>query len=129
MICNRIFTFVFKLILCHVSREPSCQDVIIHSWLTKINMLLLLPQTDTAWISGLLSSINALLPFELEKEMATHSSIHAWKIPWTEEPGGLQPMGSQRVILVEYFSSTCILASNGIIIIILYSEFSLNMTH
>ena len=33
----------------------------------------------------------------LEKEMATHSSIHAWKIPWTEEPGGLQPMGSQRV--------------------------------
>ena len=32
----------------------------------------------------------------LEKEMATHSSIHAWKIPWTEEPGGLQSMGSQR---------------------------------
>ena len=33
----------------------------------------------------------------LEKEMATHSSIHAWKIPWAEEPGGLQSMGSQRV--------------------------------
>ena len=33
----------------------------------------------------------------LEKEMATHSSILAWRIPWTEEPGGLQPMGSQRV--------------------------------
>ena len=33
----------------------------------------------------------------LEKEMATHSSILAWKIPWTEEPGGLQSMGSQRV--------------------------------
>ena len=31
----------------------------------------------------------------LEKEMATHSSILAWKIPWTEEPGGLQSMGSQ----------------------------------
>ena len=31
----------------------------------------------------------------LEKEMATHSSILAWKIPWTEEPGGLQFMGSQ----------------------------------
>ena len=29
--------------------------------------------------------------------MATHSSIHAWRIPWTEEPGGLQSMGSQRV--------------------------------
>ena len=33
----------------------------------------------------------------LEKEMATHPSILAWKISWTEEPGGLQSMGSQRV--------------------------------
>ena len=33
----------------------------------------------------------------LEKEMATHSSILAWRIPWTEDPGGLQSMGSQRV--------------------------------
>ena len=33
----------------------------------------------------------------LEKEMATHSSILVWKIPWTEEPGGLQSMGSQTV--------------------------------
>ena len=33
----------------------------------------------------------------LEKEMAIHSGILAWRIPWTEEPGGLQPMGSQRV--------------------------------
>ena len=33
----------------------------------------------------------------LEKELANHSSIHVWKIPWTEEPGGLHSMGSQRV--------------------------------
>ena len=33
----------------------------------------------------------------MEKETATHSSILAWRIPWTEEPGGLQSMGSQRV--------------------------------
>ena len=33
----------------------------------------------------------------LEKGMATHSSILAWRMPWTEEPGGLQSMGSQRV--------------------------------
>ena len=33
----------------------------------------------------------------LEKGMATHSSLLAWEIPWTEEPGGLQSMGSQRV--------------------------------
>ena len=32
----------------------------------------------------------------LEKEMATHSSILAWEIPWTEEPGGLQTMGLQK---------------------------------
>ena len=42
------------------------------------------------------------LPFNfhfpaLEKEMATHSSILAWEIPWTDEPGGLQSMGSQRL--------------------------------
>ena len=34
----------------------------------------------------------------LEKEMATHSSVLAWRIPWTEEPGGLQSMGLQRVV-------------------------------
>ena len=33
----------------------------------------------------------------LEKEMGIHSSILVWEIPWTEEPGGLQSMGSQRV--------------------------------
>ena len=33
----------------------------------------------------------------LEKKMATHSSILAWRIPWTQEPGGLQSMGSQEL--------------------------------
>ena len=35
--------------------------------------------------------------YPLEKGMANHSSILAWRIPWTEEPGGLQSIGSQRV--------------------------------
>ena len=35
----------------------------------------------------------------LEKEMATHSGIFAWEIPWTEEPGGQQSMGLQRIRL------------------------------
>ena len=35
--------------------------------------------------------------FPLEKELATHSSILAWRTPWTEEPGGLQSIGLQRV--------------------------------
>ena len=37
----------------------------------------------------------------LEKEMATHSSILAWRIPWTEDPGGLQSMGSQELDMIE----------------------------
>ena len=37
----------------------------------------------------------------LEKGMATHSSILAWRIPWANEPGGLQSMGSQRVSTTE----------------------------
>ena len=44
---------------------------------------------DLGWIPG--------SEDPLEKEIATHSSILAWRIPWTEEPGGLQSMGSQRV--------------------------------
>ena len=36
----------------------------------------------------------------LEKEMVTHSSILAWKIPWTEEPGGLQSLGSQELDMI-----------------------------
>ena len=37
----------------------------------------------------------------LEEGMATHSSVLAWRIPWTEEPGGLQSMGSQRLSTTE----------------------------
>ena len=43
------------------------------------------------------SSLIPELGDPLEKEMATHSSILAWRIPWTEEPGGLQAAGSQRL--------------------------------
>ena len=50
-----------------------------------------LPATQETWVW----SLGGEDP--LEKEMATHSSILAWRIPWTEEPGGLQSMGSQRV--------------------------------
>ena len=47
----------------------------------------------------------------LEKEMATLSSILAWKIPWMEEPGGLQSMGWQRVRLTERLHSLILLDS------------------
>ena len=49
------------------------------------------PAMQETWIG----SLNWEDP--LEEEMSTHSSILAWKIPWTEEPGGLQSMGLQRV--------------------------------
>ena len=47
--------------------------------------------------TGDLDSIHELGRFPWKEEMATHSSIFAWKISWTEEPGGLQSVGSQRV--------------------------------
>ena len=50
-----------------------------------------LPTTWETWVQ----SLGREDP--LEKEMTTHSSILAWRIPWTEERGGLQSMGSQRV--------------------------------
>ena len=51
----------------------------------------LLPALQETWVQSL------GWEDDLEKEMTTHSSILAWKTPWTEEPGRLQPMGSQRV--------------------------------
>ena len=41
----------------------------------------------------------------LEKEMATHSNILPWRIPWTEEPGGLQSTGSQELDVAEQLST------------------------
>ena len=43
------------------------------------------------------TGVQSLGQEDLEKEMATHSSILAWRTPWTEEPGGLQALESQRV--------------------------------
>ena len=54
-----------------------------------------LPAMQDTWIQSL-SWEDAL-----EKEMATHSSILAWEIPWTEEPGKLQSMGSQESDMTE----------------------------
>ena len=53
-----------------------------------------LPAMQETWVQSL------GLEDPLEKEMATHSSILAWRIPWTEEPGRLQPMGSQEIDMI-----------------------------
>ena len=59
-----------------------------------------LPATWETWVQS--------LGWEdpLEESMAAHSSILAWRIPWTEEPGGLQSMGSQRVGHTEQLTHT-----------------------
>ena len=82
------------------------------------------------WLSGKDSTCNAgdsgdesLIPGledSMEKEMATYSSVLAWRIPWTEEPSGLQSMGSQRVgreWVTEYGThlNTVVLHGNGTI--------------
>ena len=51
----------------------------------------------SSWFSSHLDIISVHSASPLEKEMATHSSTFAWKVPWMEEPGGLQSMGSLRV--------------------------------
>ena len=50
-----------------------------------------LPATQDTWVQSLAQAD------PLEKEMATHSYILAWRISWTEDPGGLKSMGLQRV--------------------------------
>ena len=63
-----------------------------YSWASLVaQMVKNLPAMQETWVQ----SLGWKDP--LEKKMATYSSILAWKIPWTEEPGGLQSMGSQRV--------------------------------
>ena len=70
MIYINIYNFRASLVAQRVKRLPAMQETWVRS----------LGQEDP-----------------LEKEMATHSSILAWKIPWTEKPGRQQSMGSQRV--------------------------------
>ena len=58
------------------------------------------PAVQETWVQSLGWEV------PLEKEMATDSRILAWEVPWSEEPGGLQPMGSQRVDMPEWLTHT-----------------------
>ena len=74
-------------------------------------MEIYLPANLPFWFSPGENVLNSLLALNtiqedllhnlLQKAMATHSSILTWRIPWTEEPGRLQPIGSQRVDMTE----------------------------
>ena len=66
--------------------------ILWNTWASLVTQLIKnLPTVQKTWVR----SLGWEYPFK--KEMAPHSSILAWKIPWTEEPRGLQSMGSQRV--------------------------------
>ena len=72
--------------------EPICFTSRVNSWTSLVaQMVKRLPTMQETQVRSLGQED------PLEKEMATHSSSLAWKIPWMEEPGGLQSMGSQRV--------------------------------
>ena len=71
-----------------------CSDILLQNfWETSLvaQMVKCLPEMRETWVQSLGQED------PLEKEMATHSSTLAWKIPWMDEPGRLQSMGSQRV--------------------------------
>ena len=86
--------------------EPRSLTLQVDSLPTETPPLLIVCLERTSLVAQMVKSLPTMLETQvqclsqedlLEKEMATHSSILAWKIPWTEEPGRLQSMGSQRV--------------------------------
>ena len=86
--------------------DQAVKDHFMHTWLTEYGFI---KWHDSIWASlgaQMVKNLPAMWKIQvqslggedcLEKGMAIHSSILAWTIPWTEEPGGLQSMGSQRV--------------------------------
>ena len=67
----------------------------LQNWASQVALVVKNPPANAGDVRDRVSSLGQEDP--LEKGMATHSSIIAWRIPWTEEPGGLQSIGSQRV--------------------------------
>ena len=79
------------------------------SYLNLLNMIQIICMKGDSLVAQMVRNLTATqetqiqsLGWEdpLEKGMATHSSILAWRIPWTEEPGGLQSIGLQRATLL-----------------------------
>ena len=109
--CSSCFTFLLSLIklLCHVHCKNLFTLVILAAF-SPLNVLCCFTSDSACIVASLVAQTVENLPImletwvqslgwkdPLEKGKATHSSIFAWRIPWTEEPGELQSMGSQRV--------------------------------
>ena len=84
-----LYLTYYILTRCHPSANPFW--VLVHLTVLVAQRLKRLPAMQEIWVWSLGQED------PLEKEIATHSSILAWRIPWTEEPDGLQSTGSQRV--------------------------------
>ena len=82
---------VLGLYLCYVTKEPC------YSYLTSLERFVIYSKWEKPVLCFIYTSFNLNLHYMSEKAMAPHSSTLAWKIPWAEEPGGLQSMGSLRV--------------------------------
>jgi len=86
-------TEILKRQLCHSVIQSCVQHFLRVYWFASLvaQMVRNLPAMKETWVR---------FPGQeapLEKGMVTHSSTLAWRIPWTEEPGGLQSMGSKRI--------------------------------
>ena len=78
--------------ISYVPLVPSGKPYVSHNWASLVaQRLKSLPAMRETWVQSLGQED------PLEKEMATHSSTLAWRIPWREEPGGLQSVGSLTV--------------------------------
>ena len=84
-----------------------------HNWVTKLNALLYFSWQIFKWRLVFFPFIFVLPSMLVEKAMAPHSSTLAWRVPRTEEPGGLQSMGLQRVGHDWATSLSCIGEGNG----------------
>ena len=85
-LCSVLLLFPLNFSELHCPLPPQLNDLSLVA--QRLKRLLAMQET---WVRSLGQED------PLEKEMATHSSILAWRIPWMEEPGGLQSTGSQRV--------------------------------
>ena len=96
-----IYTYICIMCICLYIHTHIYTHMGFHGGLVVRNLLAIQKPQET-WVQFLDQED------PLEKEMATHSSILAWRIPWTEESGGLQPIGLQRVDRTETLSmQTC----------------------
>ena len=105
--------------------EHGCTCTRIHACMCTYTLSCALSYTKTSRVAQMVKRLTTMwetrvqsLGWEdlLEKEMATHSSFLAWKIPWTEEPGRLQSMGSQRDTTEWlHFHFSCTLETNTIL--------------